>query len=133
MHPRTDSILLPCRQCLLYKPKVLWTTLAVNFSLHLAPSGIVCVCVCARARIVCVYVCVRAQSCLTLCDLMDCSPPGSSVHGIFQARNNWRELPFLSPGDRPDPGIESTFLVSPALAGRVFTTCATWGTNRHST
>ena len=27
-----------------------------------------------------------AQLCLTLCDLMDCSPPGSSVHGIFQAR-----------------------------------------------
>jgi len=27
-----------------------------------------------------------AQSCLTLCDPMDCSLPGSSVHGIFQAR-----------------------------------------------
>ena len=27
-----------------------------------------------------------AQSCLTLCDPMDCRPPGSSVHGIFQAR-----------------------------------------------
>ena len=27
-----------------------------------------------------------SQSCLTLCDLMNCSPPGSSVHGIFQAR-----------------------------------------------
>ena len=27
-----------------------------------------------------------AQSCLTLCDPMDCSPPGSSVHGIFQTR-----------------------------------------------
>ena len=26
------------------------------------------------------------QSCLTLCDPMDCSPPGSSVHGVFQAR-----------------------------------------------
>ena len=31
-------------------------------------------------------VCVTAQSCLTLCYPMDCSPPGSSVHGIFQAR-----------------------------------------------
>ena len=29
---------------------------------------------------------VRAQLCLTFCDLMDCSPPGSSVQGIFQAR-----------------------------------------------
>ena len=31
-------------------------------------------------------VCVCVQSCLTLCDPMDYSPPGSSVHGIFQAR-----------------------------------------------
>ena len=30
--------------------------------------------------------CSVAQSCLTLCNPMDCSPPGSSVHGIFQAR-----------------------------------------------
>ena len=30
--------------------------------------------------------CLVAQSCPTLCDPMDCSPPGSSVHGIFQAR-----------------------------------------------
>ena len=39
-----------------------------------------CVCVC-----VCVCVCAT-QSCLTLCDPMDCRLPGSSVHGIFQAR-----------------------------------------------
>ena len=30
--------------------------------------------------------CLAAQSCLTLCDPMDCSPPGSSVHGTSQAR-----------------------------------------------
>ena len=36
---------------------------------------------------------------------MDCSLPGSSFHGIFQARTlEW--LPFPSPGDLPDPGIE---------------------------
>ena len=35
---------------------------------------------------VCISVCLVAQSCPTLCDPMDCSPPGSSVHGIFQAR-----------------------------------------------
>ena len=46
-----------------------------------------------------------AQSCLTLCDPMDCSLPGSSVHGIFQARIlEWVAIP--SPGDLPDPGIE---------------------------
>ena len=36
-----------------------------------------------------------AQSCLTLCDLMDCSPPGSSVHGILQASIlEWLVIPF---------------------------------------
>ena len=44
-------------------------------------------------------------SCSTLCDPMDCSLPGSSVHGIFQARV-CRGLPFPSPGDLSDPGIE---------------------------
>ena len=35
------------------------------------------------------------QSCLTLCDPMDCSPPGSSVHGILQARIlEWVAIPF---------------------------------------
>ena len=36
-----------------------------------------------------------AQSCLTLCDPMNCSPPGSSVHGIFQARV-WSGVPLPS-------------------------------------
>ena len=34
----------------------------------------------------CMCVCSVTQSCLTLCDPLDCSPPGSSVHGIFQVR-----------------------------------------------
>ena len=33
-----------------------------------------------------VCVCLVAQLCLTLCDPKDCSLPGSSIHGIFQAR-----------------------------------------------
>ena len=44
-------------------------------------------------------------SCLTLCDPMDCSPPGSSVHGILQAKI-LSELPCPPPGDLPHPGIE---------------------------
>ena len=51
------------------------------------------------------------QSCLTLCDPMDCNPPGSFVHGHLQARN-WSGLPFPSPGDLPNPGTEPK---SPAL------------------
>ena len=45
-----------------------------------------------------------AQSCPTLCDPEDCSPPGSSVHGILQ-QEHWGGLIFPSPGDLPDPGI----------------------------
>ena len=63
----------------------------------------------------------RAQSCLTLCDLMDCSPPGSSVRGVFSRQEYWSGLPFPSPGYLPYPGIKP---VSPAyltLAGRFFT------------
>ena len=59
-----------------------------------------------------------AHSCLTLFNPVDCSPSGSSLHGIFQ-QEYWNRLPFLSPGDIPDPGIEPT---SPALAGGLFTT-----------
>ena len=39
-----------------------------------------------------------SQSCQTLCDPMDCSPPGSSVHGIFQARVlEWGATAFSTP------------------------------------
>ena len=52
-----------------------------------------------------------AQSCPTLRDPMDCSPPGSSVHGILQARIlKWVPISFSR--GLPDPEIESR---SPAL------------------
>ena len=58
--------------------------------------------------------CIVAQLCLTLCSLMDCSLPDSSVYGISQARiMEW--VAISSPGDLPDPGIKSTFPMSPAL------------------
>ena len=49
---------------------------------------------------------VVAKLGLTLRDPMDCSPPGSSVHGISQAEY-WSGLPFSFPGDLPNPAIES--------------------------
>ena len=52
---------------------------------------------------------------------MDCSLPGSSVHGILQARY-WTRLPFPSPGDGSNPRTELVSLTSPALAGKFFTT-----------
>ena len=42
---------------------------------------------------------------LTLCDPMDCSLP-SSLSVKFSRQEPWSGLPFSSPGDRPDPGIE---------------------------
>ena len=142
--------------------------------------------------------CVYAQLCPTLCDPMDCSPPGSSVHGISQARilewvaifysresswprdwtciscigrqilyhcatwgslqlssvqslshvrllvtlwtldrqaplsvelsrqEYWSGLPFPSPRDLPNPGIEPTSPLSPALVSEFFYHWVTW-------
>ena len=60
-----------------------------------------------------------APSCLILCDPMDCSPPGSSVHGILQAR-------ILELGAVPSPRGSSQprapTRAPPALAGGFFTT-----------
>ena len=58
------------------------------------------------------------QSCLTLCDPMGWSLPGFSVHGILQGCH----APLQ--GNIPNPGIEPSSLMIPALAGRFFTTSA---------
>ena len=63
------------------------------------------------------------QSCPTPCDPMDCSQPGSSIHGIFLARVlEWVAMPFprgsSQSGDLPNPGIEPT---SPLLQVYFFT------------
>ena len=43
-----------------------------------------------------------ARSCPTLCTPMDCSPPGSSVHGILQTRLlEWAAIPFSRGSSRP--------------------------------
>ena len=71
-----------------------------------------------------IHVCVRAQllSRVSLCNPIDCSLPGSLVHGILQARLlDWK---FPPPGDLPEPGIKPTSPVSPALAGGFFTIAA---------
>ena len=53
------------------------------------------------------------QSCLTLCDPMNYSPPGSSVHGILLARIlEWAFFPLPSPGNLPDSGISPGYMFS---------------------
>ena len=66
-------------------------------------------------------VCSVTRSCPTLCDSTDCSLPGSSVHGILQAR--WKVLPFPPPGDLPHPGIEPE---SSRIGRRVLYHCPPW-------
>ena len=78
-----------------------------------------------------------AQSCLTLCDPMDCSPPGSSVQGIFQARVlEWGAIafsdqkqeetrkasPIKPPEDLHNPEIKPESPAAPLFAGGFSTT-----------
>ena len=58
-----------------------------------------------------------AQSCPTLCDPVDCSLPASLSMG-FSRQEYWSGLPFPSPGDLPDLGIEPR---SPALQADALT------------
>ena len=59
----------------------------------------------------CVCVCLVTQSCLTLCDPMDCSPPGSSVHGSLQARTlEWVAMPSSKLSSQPRGGTRSPSL-----------------------
>ena len=67
----------------------------------------------------------QLQSCWSLCEPVDCSPPGSSVPGSLQARTlEWAAMP--PPGDLPDSGIKLVSLASPILGSRFFSTGATW-------
>ena len=91
----------------------------INFALrklwHFWPWNKLCLCV---------SLCVQTQSCLTLCDPMDCSMPGFSVLGIFQEGIlEWVAISFLHiPGDLPNPGIKPR---SPSLTGVYFTPSTT--------
>ena len=74
------------------------------------------------------HVCLAcAPLCLILCHTVDCNPPDSSVHGIFQARIlEWVAISYST--DLPDPGVKP---MSPTLAGGFFTT-ETPGTSQNT-
>ena len=89
-------------------------SLSFSISLSIEFSSVQFVLYCAKSL----------HSCPTLCDPMDCSPPGSSVHGILQAKiPEWVAMP--SSRDLLDPGTEPASLTTFALAGRFFTAGAT--------
>ena len=63
-----------------------------------------------------VYVCTKSlQSCLTLCDSMGCSLPGSSGR-----KESWNGLPCPPPGDRLNPGVQPKSPVAPVLQADLF-------------
>ena len=66
----------------------------------------------------------------SLCDPVDCGPPGSSVHADSPCKNTGVGCRALLQGIFPtqgsNPGIEPTFLTSPELAVGFFVTSATW-------
>ena len=76
----------------------------------------VCVCTCTHVLI---------QSYVTLCYPMECSPPGSSIHGIFQARI-LEQLAMTYSRRSPNLQIELTSLAAPVLMDGFFTTAPPW-------
>ena len=85
-------------------------------------------------RLHCVCVCDKSLwSCPALCDSRDCSLPGSSAHGILQARITGVGCHALLQWDLIDLGVEPTSLMSLALVGGFFTTSATWEACLHCT
>ena len=71
--------------------------------------------------ILCTVLCLVTQSCLTLCDPVDCSPPGSSVHGILQARI----LEWLAMSSSTGSSQTRDWTQVSHIAGRFFTIWAT--------
>ena len=73
------------------------------------------------------HVCSVAQSCPTLCNPTDCSPPGFSVQTILQARIlKWVAMP--SSRGSSQPRTEPLSLMSPELTGGFFITSTVWET-----
>ena len=70
-------------------------------------------------------VCAIPPLCVILCDPMDCSPPGSSVCGLFR-QEYWNGLPLPSPEDLSYLEIVPMSLLFPAFVGGCFYLCATW-------
>ena len=78
-----------------------------------------------------IYKSVGAQWRLTLCDPMDWGLPGSSVHGILQARILEQFAISSSRGSSQPRYQNYIFPESPALAGGFFTICPTWDNTRY--
>ena len=125
-HLSTSETQLFCQRTLV-RDLVLWDALYLRF-LWSNEFGRCCTLLNLEGRCVCVCVCVLVtQSCPILCDSMDCSSPGSSVHGILQARTlEWVAIPFSGGSSQPRNQTRVSH-----IAGRFFTIWVTtedlWG------
>ena len=95
------------KQCYIYLPLLLPLPLLID-------------CLCAKPL----------QSCPALWYSMDYGPFARPVHGILQARILEQVAMASSRGYLPDPGVELTSRMSPALAGVFFMTSASWEAHR---
>ena len=93
-----------------------WTCVSYIGSRFFTTETPVCVCVCVLSRL------SRVQLFATPWTVA-CHAPLSMG---FSRQEYWSGVPFPSPGDLHHPGMEPVSLTSPALAGRFFTTSATW-------
>ena len=94
---------LKCSELYIFNEWIIWYVNCISIKLHKVKMLV-------------------AQSCLTLCDPIDCSPPGSSVHGILQARILVWVAIFCSRGSsRPRDRTQVS-----CVAGRFF---AAWATS----
>ena len=75
-----------------------------------------------------IHVCVCSQSCLTLCDPIECSPLGSSVHEIFQAWNTGAGCHFHLQGIFPTQGLNPCL----CICKQILYHCAIWEVHTHT-
>ena len=102
-----------------YTTSYIWTNSSCVLCLFQSP---VCVCVCVC---MCVYVCVLSHVWFFVTPWT--IAPQAPLFMEFSRQEYLSWLPFPSPADLPNPGIESTVSESPALASRFFTSWATRG------
>ena len=82
----------------------------------------------SRNRASCAVLCLVIQSCLTLCDPMDCSPLGTSVYGVTSGKNTeWVAMPFSRGSSQPRDWTQVS-----CTAGRFFAIRATREAPKHS-
>ena len=81
------------------------------------------------------YMCVcmlSCFSCVQLCVTLWTATHQTSLSVGFSKQEYWSGLPCPPLGHLPDPGIEPVSPMSPGLAGRFFTTSATWEAYTHT-